>query len=120
MRKTSVKNTETACRSEHQEQVLLCFWLDKYHPDLHYFAIPNGGYRNKVTAYKLKQEGVKPGVPDLFFPSLKLFIEMKTEKGVMSASQKEWKHKLESCGYRVEMCRGFEEAKKIIESNKPA
>lgn len=116
MKKTSAKSTGTACRSEHQEQVLLCFWLDKYRPELSYFAIPNGGHRNKVTAYKLKQEGVKPGVPDLFFPSLRLFIEMKKENGVMSASQKEWKSKLELCGYRVEMCRGFESAKQIIES----
>lgn len=31
-------------------------------------AIPNGGYRDKITAGKLKAEGVKRGVPDIFLP----------------------------------------------------
>ena len=31
-------------------------------------AIPNGGARDKITAGKLKAEGVKPGVPDVFIP----------------------------------------------------
>ena len=46
------------------------------------FAIPNGGKRDKITASKLKAEGVKPGVPDIFLPVSSgdccgLFIEMK-------------------------------------------
>lgn len=32
------------------------------------FAIPNGGARDKITAGKLKAEGVKAGVPDIFLP----------------------------------------------------
>lgn len=32
------------------------------------FAIPNGGYRDGITAASLKAEGVKPGVPDICLP----------------------------------------------------
>lgn len=31
-------------------------------------AIPNGGLRDKATAAKLKSEGVKRGIPDVFLP----------------------------------------------------
>lgn len=48
------------------------------------FAIPNGGHRNKATAGKLKAEGVKAGVPDLFLPVARhgyhgLFVELKVQ-----------------------------------------
>ena len=31
-------------------------------------AIPNGGTRDKITAGMLKAEGVKSGIPDVFWP----------------------------------------------------
>lgn len=38
-------------------------------PELRWLhAIPNGGFRDKATAGKLKAEGVKKGVPDIFLP----------------------------------------------------
>lgn len=50
------------------------------------FAIPNGGLRSKKTAARLKAEGVKAGVPDIFLPVSVgiwsgLFVEMKRTKG---------------------------------------
>ena len=48
---------------EHQVQVAICNYLDLR--KVCYFAIPNGGKRNIITASKLKAEGVKKGVPDL-------------------------------------------------------
>jgi len=43
-------------------------------PELGLFhAIPNGGARDKITAAKLKAEGVKPGVLDTFLPVSKPF-----------------------------------------------
>jgi hypothetical protein len=45
-------------------------------------AIPNGGYRDPVTAARMKAEGVKSGVADIFLPVARggvhgLYIEMK-------------------------------------------
>ena len=57
---------------EHGEQVAVFEWSKwhfKKHPGLRLmFAIPNGGDRHEVVAAKLKAEGVKPDVPDIFLP----------------------------------------------------
>lgn len=67
------------------------------------FAIPNesygGGMKNMIRGAKLKREGRKPGVPDLFLPvktskSNGLFIEMKTRYNKPSNDQLEWLEEL--------------------------
>jgi hypothetical protein len=109
---------------EHDEQVALFDWADRStgrHPELSLmFAVPNGGARNIIVAKKLKDEGVKRGVPDLMLAAPRrgyhgLFIEMKKVKGGrVSPEQTEWKTKLQAQGYRVEVCAGFEAAKETI------
>lgn len=109
---------------EHQEQKALFQWADymtSKHPLLALvFAIPNGGDRHPAVAAKLKAEGVKPGVPDLFLPVAKgiyhgLFIEMKAAKGRPSNVQKEWLRQLAHQGFKTAVCYGWEEAKEVIE-----
>ena len=110
-------------QTEHDEQVKLFQWAKLQsgkHPQLTMmFAIPNGGQRNIVTATKLKAEGVKSGVPDIFlaFPSKTehgLFIEMKSTKGKLSENQREWIGALSSSGYRCVICYSFSEAQEVI------
>jgi hypothetical protein len=104
-----------ALPTEHAEQVSLCGWLAINHTELDYFAIPNGGERNVIVAQKLKAEGVKAGVPDLFFPSIRLFIEMKRVKGgQVSPQQKHWHDRLTKAGYTVAVCKGAAEAVQVI------
>lgn len=101
--------------TEHQEQVKVVDWLRLNHPDLRFFAIPNGGHRNKITAAILKAEGVSSGVPDLFIPKLNLFVEMKRlKRGSVSKSQREWIGYLIKYGYDVSVCRGHEAAIETI------
>lgn len=112
-------------RSESIEQIMLMQWCKrnaKTIPQLDkIFAIPNGGLRNKSTAAKLKLEGVKKGVPDLFLAVPNkyfhgLFIEMKRIKGgVLSKEQKIWKELLTAEGYCWSVAKGFQEGKAIIE-----
>lgn len=79
------------------------------------FAIPNGGHRHITVAAKLKATGTTKGIPDLFCPSLKLFIEMKREDGgVVSEEQKDWIEYLRQHGYCAEVANGHEEAIGII------
>lgn len=109
--------------SEHAEQVSLVQWFDKEFPKLRgrLFAIPNGGHRHHAEAARLKLEGVRAGVPDLFLPvpaggKHGLFIEMKREKGGrLSPEQKDWLAHLNEQGYRAEVCKGFEAAKAVIQ-----
>jgi hypothetical protein len=61
-------------------------------------------------------EGVESGVPDLFIPAWKIWVEMKKEKGgSTSKKQKEWHEYLTSVGYKVFVCKGCGDAKKTIE-----
>ena len=83
--------------TEHEEQRLLVQWFRRKWPDVRIFAIPNGGYRSRATAGRLKAEGVSPGVPDLFIPAWRLWVEMNRAKGgSLSAEQKDWIQYLES------------------------
>ena len=80
------------------------------------FHVPNGGQRNIHTAAQLKKQGVKAGVPDLFFPVAKqnyhgLFVEMKrTKGGTVSKHQQKWLDLLNANGYRAVVCHGAGEA----------
>ena len=124
MKKNASKTIEIIS-TESQEQSALFEWaqlLERRTPELRLlFAIPNGGLRNKVVAAKLKAEGVKSGVPDVCLPVARnehngLFIEMKRRKdGKVSLEQAEWIRLLIEQGYKVMVCRGFDEAKKTIE-----
>lgn len=76
-------------------------------PDLDLIhAIPNGGLRTKLEAVRLKNEGVLPGVPDLFLPVARngyhgLYLEFKKPGGVLSPDQLKIIPRLQAQGYRV-------------------
>lgn len=108
---------------EHQEQVDLFYWValyESHYPELGLmFAIPNGGQRNVLVAMKMKAEGVKAGIPDIFLPVAKqgfhgLFIEMKYGKNKTSENQKLWIENLKEQHYRVEVCYGSREAQNVL------
>lgn len=105
--------------TEHEEQREVVKWFRQTYTKpagVRIFAIPNGGFRSKLTAAKLKVEGVSAGVPDLYVPAKKLWIEMKRVKGgVVDEPQKDWHAYLKSIGDHVIVCHGFDEAKRMIE-----
>ena len=83
------------------------------------FAIPNGGLRSIRTAIRLKGEGVLAGVPDLFLPVANkthhgLFLEVKTDKGRLSPSQKAITDILLERGYAVKIVRSVTEGFEIV------
>lgn len=87
-----------------------------------FFAIPNGAKVSASQASKLKAEGMEPGIPDLFFPELRLFIEFKRPaspgkaKGTLSKDQKIVIKELRRVGYTVAVCYTCEQAQKVIKS----
>lgn len=112
--------------SEHDEQCTViewCSWNSNRLSGLErIFAIPNGGYRNGREAARLKNEGVKPGVPDLFLPVPRgkyhgLWIEMKRSdrKNQATVNQKEWLGYLKEAGYQTAVCFNADEAIESIE-----
>ena len=98
--------------TEHHEQAMTVQWFRRAWPGVIIFSIPNGGVRDIRTATKLKIEGVMRGVPDLFIPEWKLWVEMKRIKGgVVSPEQKSFIKYLESVNYAVIVATGAENAK---------
>ena len=125
--------------SNEQQSLIKWAWLSRTkYPGLErMFHIPNGqllggsGTQRMRRGARLKAEGLKAGVPDLFLPVpiapySGLFIEMKRKKGGrLSKEQKDWCEWLPTAGYRLAVCNGFLEAKAVIkdyygESNDPA
>lgn len=110
--------------SEHQHQVCLMNWaklMERQHPELKWLhAIPNGGQRNVIVATKLKAEGVKKGISDLFLPVARrgfhgMYIEMKRLKGNPTAHQSEFISFALKQGYHAGVYNGWEAAKQGIE-----
>jgi hypothetical protein len=67
-------------------------------------AIPNGGYRNKAEAGRLKAAGVKRGVPDICLPVPRhgyhgLYIELKVDDNTPSKEQRWYLEQLSKWGY---------------------
>ena len=103
--------------TEHEEQREVVRWFLQTWPGVRIHAIPNGGARSKATAGRLKAEGVASGVPDLFVPAWRLWVEMKrTKGGSLSPEQKDWIAYLESVGYCVIVGKGAESAKGLIQA----
>jgi len=119
--------------TEHQEQVRLFSTIDRYvdrFPDLACIAaVPNGLRTSMATAVKAKAEGLKAGYPDIVVdvprivktteshvrmcPGLR--VEMKRVKGGhVDPEQKVWHERLRAQGYKVEVCKGCDEAWAVI------
>jgi hypothetical protein len=119
---------------ESNEQQALIEWAQlqecKYSELRLLYACPNGGWRDAREAARLKKEGVKPGVPDLFLPvpgSMKskltpgarrryngLYIEMKTKGRKPDKNQRWWREQLLMQGFCVEVCYTWTDAKDLI------
>jgi hypothetical protein len=102
-----------ATDSEHVEQRNFVAWFRQAHRGVRIFAIPNGGQRSLSVAGRLKAEGVVAGVPDLYVPEWRLWVEMKRVKGGrLSAAQADWiDHLTTVCGDAVIVAAGCEDAK---------
>lgn len=115
---------------EHKVQAACVRWFSLAHADDAglLFAIPNGGRRDRVTAAKLKAEGVVAGVADLMLavPSANadgtvahgLFVEMKTEEkqSRQRQSQKDWESKVKSQGYEYKVVRSLDEFINVVDA----
>ena len=107
--------TTNTIPTEDHEQMMLVQWFRRTFHDVRIFSVPNGGHRHPAVAAKMKATGVVKGVPDLFVPAWRLWIEMKrTKGGSLSPEQKDWIQYLESAGYWVIVGKGADDAKRQI------
>ena len=118
--------------SEHNQQKAVINWFKVKYPKFAgcLFAIPNGTYlsgdskRRGQQMNKLKSEGFKPGVSDLFLAVPKhgfcgLWIEMKDiKKKIKSVSDSQMEHLtlMDKMGYGAIWCSGSQQAIDTITS----
>jgi len=103
---------------EHKIQVALITWYDRVHGDGLLFAVPNGGRRDAITGARLKAEGVRAGVWDLFHARSNmsgipwfhgLWIEVKDParrnkiNGGLTAEQVTFRDRVRRQGYATEI-----------------
>ena len=107
--------------TEHEIQVAVMQWCHRNQDERYkeIFAIPNGGYRSKGEASRLKMEGVKKGVSDLFLPIptkdyAGLFIELKRENGKASKEQRDFVARMNAYGYKAQICYGYEQTVQLL------
>lgn len=130
---------QIAKSSEHSHQAALFCWAAlslKTYPELRWLhAIPNGGTRGDdpksraIRGAKLKAEGVKAGIPDIFLPVPRqystldglywyhgLYIEMKKPGEIKRTSdeQKEFGNYAIEHGYGWVVCDNWEFARDVI------
>lgn len=115
--------------TEHNEQVAVFEWARmqrNIYPELDLlYAVPNGGKRDVITAKRMQDEGVKPGVPDICLPVARggynaLYVELKRPasanrtKGRVSEKQGAWLQLLSQNGNKACVCYGASEAIRTI------
>ena len=121
-RKPTVKKSSIVrkCLTEQNEQFVLVHWLRKM--GIRHHHSHNGGKRDLIEAAKFKRLGCSRGFPDLIIPYkndskgyASLYIELKRVRGgSVSTEQKEWLEWLNGHGQLAVVCKGAEEAKKVI------
>ncbi|EHQ92164.1 VRR-NUC domain-containing protein [Desulfosporosinus youngiae] len=109
---------------ESDEQQALFQWaklMEVQYPELSLLhSIPNGGKRNAREAARLKKEGAKAGVSDIFLPVARggfhgLYIEFKVKGGKLSDNQTWWLEETTKQGYYSTVCFGWIEASEVIQ-----
>lgn len=85
--------------------------------------IPNGGSRkNAFEGWRLKEQGVRAGVSDLFLPVARggffgLWIEFKAappNDAAVSDSQEAWVKEMQGQGYAAHICLGIDAALRVL------
>ena len=107
----------------HKESILqrqLVAWFRLQYPKLVLASVPNGGRRGLIEAKILKAEGALAGFADLILlkPNKEyhaLFIEVKSEKGKQTQTQKDFEKYVTENGYCYVVVKTFDEFKSTIE-----
>jgi hypothetical protein len=104
--------------TEFEEQVLTVQYAEERGCKL--TAIPNSTYTKSWNQKRRnKASGLRAGFPDLvIIANSKFFcIEMKrTVDSTTSKTQKEWHAALTAAGISVHICKGFDQAKEVIDN----
>lgn len=103
-------------KTEHNIQKSIVRWFKREYPEYLIFASCNEACYTRKTYFT--EAGMLNGVSDLVvvLPSKVIFVELKTERGIQSKSQKEFEFKIKSIGHEYYLIRSLTEFQKLINS----
>lgn len=107
-------------QSEHNIQKAVIIYLRYQHPGVIYCASAGGMFTTPTQAKKMVAAGYVKGYPDLAIHEARggyhgLFIELKSPTGKTSPEQLDWIAKLMQRGYYAQICKGYDQAKNLID-----
>lgn len=116
--------TQKIPKNEDQLQAQIVTWFNNSYclkhqsPRSIIFSIPNGGTRHPLEMLKMKTTGLLPGASDLIIihSGFLAFIELKTEKGVLSPQQREFALRVTENGFMYKICRSLSEFQEFVVS----
>lgn len=113
-------------KAENKIQAEIVQWFTKNYCLKHHknraliFSVPNElGKENAIRTLQAKATGLLSGVSDLIIITPKrkvLFIELKTEIGKQSQSQKEFELRVNALGFQYHVIRSLEQFKNLIQN----
>ena len=121
-KKSAPKEVKKRVQHESLLQQQAVKWYDLTYPNdrLRLFSIPNEGQRSVANASRMKAQGRRAGVADMFFMTRYnsddkgVYIEFKAGKGKQSESQVEFEKVVNECGYDYYVIDSLESFMKII------
>lgn len=100
---------------EDDVQIPILNWIKRVAPQCEVFHVPNGGFRIRKEAIRLKRLGVMPGVADLFIippGAIYTCLEIKPVKdGRCSVAQKRFARKVIASGGHYAVVRSIDETR---------
>ena len=119
--KKSASRRKVSPESESNQQEIVVKYLRLAYPDALYCASAGGMWTSDSQRIKMARTGYVKGFPDLFIYEPRgefhgLAIEMKKVKGSkIEPEQVQWQEQLRNRGYASYICKGNEEAIKVID-----
>ena len=119
--KKSTSRRKTTPESESNQQEIVIKYLRLAYPEALYCASAGGMWTSDSQRIKMARTGYVKGFPDLFIYEPRneyngLAIEMKKVKGSkIEPEQLQWQEQLRNRGYCSYICKGSEEAIKVID-----
>jgi len=119
--KKSSSRRKATPESESNQQEIVIKYLRLAYPDALYCASAGGMWTSDSQRIKMARTGYVKGFPDLFIYEPRgefhgLAIEMKKVKGSkIEPEQVQWQEQLRNRGYCSYICKGNEEAIKVID-----
>jgi hypothetical protein len=104
-------------KPEDHLHIAVCRYITAEYSGIKIHHSPNEGKRTPFQRWLISMLRVSSGFPDLLliYKNKMIIVELKTDTGTATASQKEWITLLKESGVPSAICKGFDKTKLFID-----